>query len=127
MKKFFITGDRSLSPIIAAKLVDAVIEDIISQHGTDIGIGTGNLNKGVERAVRFLVPDGVCNVVPYDTDGNGNPDFVGTYRNLKENLEGVEAVFIHMDPLSSHIGRALAEVFEPERVHMPMQDVMSSL
>lgn len=126
MKKIFITGDRSMEAFAAVGIVNAVIEDLRRANaGTVIGIGTGNCAVGIERAVRYMTPVGSENVVSYTLDGEGNVDFEEAFRDLAEHVD--EVVFIHTDPLSSRIGRALAATFPPEKILMPLQEAMASL
>lgn len=125
MKKIFITGDRSMAPFPAAGLVNAVLEDLVRQTNGDLAIGTGSCAVGIERAVRFLVPEHAMNIAAYERTEDGEVDFEGTFRELRDITDQV--VFIHMDPLASHIGQALAKVFPPEMISMPLQEVMSAL
>jgi hypothetical protein len=47
------------------------------------------------------------------------------FRELRDITDQV--VFIHMDPLASHIGPALAKVFPEDMITMPLQEVMAGL
>lgn len=124
MKKIYITGDRSMSAIAAVKVVFAVLKDIVENEGPgNFAIGTGNCILGVERAVRYLVPEESMNLAAYEQDADGNVDFESTFRELEPLTDVV--IFLHMDPLSSHIGRALGAIFPPEKVVMPLQDAMT--
>jgi hypothetical protein len=125
MKNIFITGDRSMEPYLAAGAVNAILKDLVRQTGGDLAIGTGNCAGGIERAVRFLVPDSAMNLAHYSYDEDGKPDFESTFRELEDVIDQV--VFIHTDPLSSSIGRAIAAVFPDEKVTMPFQEVMAGL
>lgn len=125
MKNIYITGDRSMSPMMSVGAVDAVIKDLIDQTDGDIAIGTGTCMTGVERAVRYLIPEGMCNIAPYKLDDEGNIDFKEVFEMLEPQTDLI--VFIHMDPLSSRIGRAIAAVFPEEKVTMPLQEAMVGL
>jgi hypothetical protein len=109
----------------AAGLVNAVIEDLVAQNGGDIAVGTGTCANGIERAVRFLVPDHVMNLAAYELDEEGSIDFESTFKEMAEITD--EVVFIHLDPLSSSIGRALAAAFPPEKITMPLQELQAAL
>lgn len=125
MKRIYITGDRSMDPFVAAGAVNAVIQDLVRINNGDLAVGTGTCSNGIERAVRFLVPDEALNLAHYGRTEDGDVDFESTFREL----EGVtdQVVFIHMDPLSSHIGRAITKVFPSEKVSMPFQEVLAGL
>jgi hypothetical protein len=125
MKRIFITGDRSMPAFHAAGLVNAVIEDLVRQTGGDLAIGTGSCANGIERAVRFLVPDHAMNLAHYEMSEEGEINFESVFRELRDITDQV--VFIHMDPLASHIGQALAKVFPEDMITMPLQEVMAGL
>jgi len=124
MKTFYITGDRSMDPLAAAKIVSVLIQQLAEETKGDLAIGTGNLLAGVERAVRFLVPEDVINVAEYSQTEDGNISFDEAFSLLEPSTDQV--IFIHMDPLSSHIGKALARTFPPEKIRMPLQEVITT-
>jgi hypothetical protein len=125
MKKIFITGDRSMDPVKAAGAVEAVIKDLIDQNNGDLAVATGNLAGGVERAVRYLLPEGDVNVFPYEQTADGHVDFDEMFAALAD--ESDEIVFVHMDPASSRIGKALFKIVPSEKITMPLQEAMVSL
>lgn len=122
-KNIFITGDRSMDPVAAAGAVDAILKDLVRINNGDIAIGTGSCAGGVERAVRYLVPEQAQNIAHYELDTEGNIDFESGLREIADVTDQV--VFLHLDPLSSRIGRAIANVFPTEKVSMPFQEVMA--
>jgi hypothetical protein len=124
MKNIYITGDRSMEPYLAAGAVNAILKDLVRQNNGDLAIGTGNCNGGIERAVRYLIAEEFMNLAHYSTDEDGKPDFESTFRELEDVIDQV--VFIHTDPLSSRIGRAVAAVFPEDKVSMPFQEVMAA-
>jgi hypothetical protein len=125
MKKIFITGDRSMDLVIAVGAVDAVIKDLIVQNNGDLSVATGNLAMGVERAVRYIVPDHAMNVFEYEQTAEGHVDFAEMFAALANDSD--EIVFIHGDPSSSRIGKALFAAVPSEKITMPLQEVMISL
>jgi hypothetical protein len=125
MKKYFITGDRSMHPLAAAQIVDAVIKRLVLESNGDLAVGTGNLSQGVERAVRYIVPEQLINLVSYDHDDEGNVIWTPAFEAIAPTTD--EVIFIHQDPLSSHIGRALSAVFPPEKIRMPLQELTPEL
>lgn len=125
MKNVYITGDRQMDSFAAAKIVNTVLKQVITETNGDLAVGTGTCAYGVERAVRFLVPDEACNIAPYSQDGDGTIDFEQAFALLEPSTDLV--VFIHMDPLSSHIGKALAATFPPEKIRMLLQEAELAL
>jgi hypothetical protein len=125
MKNIFITGDRSMDPMSAAKVVNTIIQQLILETQGDLAIGTGNLTHGVERAVRYMTPEQALNLVAYEPDDEGHILFEDIFKELEPITD--EVIFLHMDPLSSHIGKALAFTFPPEKIRMPLQDAAFAL
>lgn len=124
MKNFFITGDRSMDPLAAAKVVSVIIQKLVEETKGDLAIGTGNLLAGVERAVRFLIPEEVINVAEYSHTEDGELSFDEAFSLLEPSTD--EVIFLHMDPLSSHIGKALSRTFPPEKIRMPLQEIITA-
>lgn len=125
MKKIFITGDRSMDPVQAVGAVDAILKDIIAQDGTDIAIATGNLAKGVERAVRYLMPEAAMNIFPYEETPEGYVDFEELYSELAKETDQI--IFLHEHPSSSRIGKALFATVPSEKISLPWQEAMAEL
>lgn len=125
MKKIFITGDRSMDPVLAVRVVDQVLRGLVSENHGDLAIATGNLSAGVERAVRYLLPDQMANVFPYEHTEDGRVDFEEMFKDL--GTESDEIVFVHGDPSSSRIGKALFATVPSEKITMPLQEAMVEL
>jgi hypothetical protein len=125
MKRIFITGDRSMDPMTAVNLVDLILQKIILETQGDFAVGTGNLNHGVERAVRYLVPEEAMNLATYELGDEGSILFEHVFKDLEPVTD--EVIFIHTDPLASTIGKALAFTFPPEKIRMPLQEVATGL
>lgn len=116
MKRIFITGDRAMPAFQSAQVVNSVLQKLVEENNGDLAVGTGTCANGIERAVRFLVPDEALNIASYELDPEGNIDFEGTFRLLEPVTD--EVVFLHLDPLASHIGRALTRTFPAEKVNI---------
>jgi hypothetical protein len=125
MKKIFITGDRSMDPVRAAGAVEAILKDLVVQNNGDLSIATGNLAGGVERAVRYLLPDEMTNVFPYEETADGHVDFDEMFAALAN--ESDEIVFVHMDPQSSRIGKSIFAHVPSEKIRMPFQEAMAEM
>jgi hypothetical protein len=104
MSTVFITGDRSLNPVIAANAVLSVISQLLDQE-PEIEIGTGDLEGGVERAVRYFLPNAI--EVKHNITDAGYVDFDERHKRVAGTFDRV--VFIHPDPLGSRIGKSLVE------------------
>lgn len=125
MKKIFITGDRSMDPVKAAGAVEAILKDLIVQNDGDLAVATGNLAGGVERAVRYLLPEADVNVFPYEQTADGLINFDEMFAALAD--ESDEIVFVHMDPQSSRIGKAIFAHVPSEKIRMPFQEAMAEM
>jgi hypothetical protein len=125
MKKIFITGDRSMDPVVAAGAVEAILKDLVVQNQGELAVATGNLAGGVERAVRYLLPEGDVNVFHYEETDEGYIDFDEMFAELAD--ESDEVVFVHMDPQSSRIGKSIFAHVSSEKIRLPFQEAMSSL
>lgn len=125
MKKIFITGDRSMDPVIAAGAVEAILKDLVVQNDGDLAVATGTLAGGVERAVRYLMPDESVNVFNYELTEDGHVDFAEMYTELADDVD--EVVFVHGSPQSSRIGKALFAAIPSEKISMPFQEALVDL
>lgn len=125
MKKIFITGDRAMDPVMAVGAVDAIIKDLVVQNDGKLAVATGNLAMGVERAVRYLIPEHAVNVFEYEENSDGSVNFGELFTALAEDSD--EIVFIHSDPSSSRIGKALFATVPSEKISLPFQEAMIEL
>lgn len=117
MTTYFITGDRSMDPVTALEFLFMSLKSLPEDDQPSTGdvIYTGNLMAGIERAVRYLF-FGV-NVVSYSANDEGVPNFDESFKLMSESGDGVDRVlFIHSDPLGSHIGAAVMQNFDPAKV-----------
>lgn len=117
-----ITGDRSIEPVQGAALTAAVLKTLAIHHPdlTVESFMTGSLETGVERAVRYLVPN--VPTFKYSETDDGKTDFAGTYELLRDVGVVDLAVVIHGDPLQSRVTKAVMKVFPADRVWLPLQD-----
>lgn len=127
MKKIYITGDRSIDPLTSVSLVNIVLTKIAHEqqvvHYEERGVRfvTGNSKTGIERGARYLLPEAATDVVHYDTNADGKPEFDEIHRILAPEVD--EVWFIHPDPLSSRIGKSLHQHFPIEKIKMPLQEI----
>lgn len=124
-KIIYITGDRSLDPITAVTLVNVILTKIgheLSQTGSPgARFVTGNSKSGIERAVRYMLPEPVLDVMHYDINADGKPEFDEIHKIIAPNID--EVYFIHNDPLSSRIGKSLHQHFMHLKIKMPLQEL----
>lgn len=123
MTTIYVTGDRSFEPLMAVQVVAAVLNTVIQKTGGQLKIVTGNSPTGIERAVRYLVPDPLVTVVDYSMN-EGKPDFLASMPTIKAEADG-GAYVIHLDPLNSRLAQAVSMSFAPELVNFPL-DVLSN-
>lgn len=109
--KVFLTGDRRMDPMTAALVTAGAIQKIVKKYNR-IEVYTGALETGIERAVRYLVPN--VNVIIHDDLADGKPDLDTRHKTARETVD--VAVMIHGDPLASSIGKNLANYFEGDRL-----------
>lgn len=126
MSKIFITGDRSMNPLLAVNLVMALLNDCAKNGTIDVSnliVCTGDAAFGVDRAVRYLVPNSLVAVTPLDNEGKPN------YPELHKHLnESVDKVFVlHSDPLVSRIAASVMQNFNPDKVVLPIQDALAEV
>lgn len=114
MTTFFITGDRSMDPVTAIEFLLVALHSLPedARPATGDTVYTGNLATGVERAVRYLYYG--VGVVNYSQTDDGKPDFAGLFALNAKDFDRV--LFIHSDPLGSHIGAAVMQNFDPAKV-----------
>lgn len=125
-KVIYITGDRSMDPLTSVTLVNVILTKIgheISQIPDVPGARfvTGNSKSGIERAVRYMLPEPVLDVVSYDIGADDKPQFDTIHEILSPRVD--EVWFIHNDPLSSRIGKSLAKWIAPGKIKMPLQEL----
>lgn len=120
----FLTGDRSQGPMPAAQITAIVINQIVAQTNDETGIRfvTGNLESGIERAVRYLIPSQALKVVNYDVDEEGRVQFESAFASVAGEVD--KTVVIHTDPLNSRLAKAAIVQFKD--VEFPLEAVLNS-
>lgn len=119
MTTVFITGDRSLPTSIAYKLAQAAIVKCMLDEQTDLKslrFATGDAQNGIERAVRFIIPEQFLTVVKRGTTPEGHIDWDQSA--LEASKVADRAVVLHMDPLNSRVTKPVLTYFET--VDMPL-------
>lgn len=126
MTTIFLTGDRSMNPVIAIPAAVQIIGEVaatnavakLTEADEHFEIVTGD-NSGFEQAVR-LVLEGLgatLEVVPTGTDPDTDKPAWDT-RHEVVNARADRVVFVHTDPLASSIGQSLMKVCG-DKVEMP--------
>lgn len=125
MTTVFLTGDRSMNPLLAVSVAGQLLAEIGAANaiatltGNDpIAIATGD-NAGFERAIRDVLEGlgATPTVVPTGTDPDtGKPAW--DIRHEVVNALADRVVFIHTDPLSSSLGASLMKVCG-DKVELP--------
>jgi hypothetical protein len=112
--KIFLTGDRSLHPVVAVNAVYEVLThlDQFVPEGTEDGtvdIVTSNAPHGVDAAVRFLLGAIGSEALVVDA-GHTDDDLRLAHETAK--ADGAEvAIVLHGDPLTSHVARSALAVW----------------
>jgi len=127
MTTVYLTGDRSIDPLTAANLAAAAIQDLVHEAHGDIEFVTGDAPSGIEKAVRYLVPEARLSVVTRQLDEDGRPNLDLAHEAIKAEHPGVVPVLLHSAPLDSKIGASAVKVFGEEAVKLPMQDAVLGL
>jgi hypothetical protein len=109
--KIYLTGDRSMNPVIAVAAAAQVAAMLPVEDVTDLY--TGDLG-GFESAVRYLVP-GVNIVESLATDA-GKPDLHELHGRVRPMVDA--AVLVHPDPLDSRVYASLVEFFEDDALQV---------
>lgn len=124
-KVIYITGDRSIDPLTSVSLVNIVLSKIhhaeMVEKGDGVRFMTGNSKTGIERAVRYLLPEPVVDVIHYDLNADGKPEFDESFKVVAPMV--TEVFFVHPDPLASRIGKALHQHVDSAKIHMPLQEI----
>lgn len=124
-KVIYITGDRSIDPLTSVSLVSFVLAKIQHEEmvakSDGVRFMTGNSKTGIEKAVRYLLPDPVVDVIHYDLNADGKPEFDESFKVVAPMVTDV--YFLHPDPLASRIGKALHAHIDGEKIQMPLQDI----
>lgn len=121
----FITGDRSQAPIPAAQIVQLVLAQILTEQtekNEPVQFMTGNASSGIERAVRYMLPEGYVQVVSYSITDDNHVDFDETYSVIADSVD--KAIVIHTDPLNSRLAKAVMKNFKD--VEFPLDSVVNS-
>lgn len=113
MTNLFLTGDRSMNPMLALPLAASALANFALQgvmDGESVNVGTGD-NGGFEEAVRqYCATLGIpVHVIPTGTD----PDTEKPAWDTRHEVVGAWAdlvTFAHTDPLGSSIGKSAMKV-----------------
>ena len=118
--KFLITGDRSMPALAAIAAVSGTLSLLTAKFPglTEHDIITGDLEGGVERAVRYLVPQ--AQTFKYSHDAEGHVLFDDAYDLLSEDTE--YAVVLHTEPLDSRIAKSVMKNFPASAVLLPLTE-----
>jgi hypothetical protein len=119
----YLTGDRSMMPLPAANLTAIILNKLLVDHPEGIMLLTGDSNTGIERAVRYLVPEQAVQVFQRTTDDEGRVDFDTTHKQLVSQVDKV--IVLHTDPLNSRLTKSVAQLFPDEKVEYPLDTVMN--
>ena len=127
MTTIFITGDRSLPNSLAFKLVQAVMVKIVTENQEDLvnntlRFATGNAQNGIERAVRFIIPEQFLTVIERVHTPEGHIDWDASALYASKIAE--KAVVIHMDPMNSRVTKAVLQNFKD--VDMPLESLVQT-
>lgn len=122
MTTVFITGDRSMSPAMAFGIVVPVITKIAHDNPEGIRFVTGDAVNGVERAVRYFLPEQFVTVVSREQNAEGHVDFDKS----SAEAAGIAdyAVVIHTDPLNSRLAKSVAQAFT--KVEFPLDEIINA-
>lgn len=118
----YLTGDRSMMPLPAANLTAIILNKLLVDHPEGIMLITGDSNTGIERAVRYLVPEQAVQVFQRTTDDEGRVDFDTTHKQLVSQVDKV--LVLHTDPLNSRLTKSVAQLFPDEKVEYPLGTVV---
>lgn len=122
MTTVFVTGDRSMSPTMAFGIVVPVITKIAQDNPEGVRFVTGDAVTGIERAVRYFLPEQFVTVVAREADAEGHVDFDKS----SAEAAGVAdyAVVIHADPLNSRLAKSVAKAFT--KVEFPLDEIINA-
>jgi hypothetical protein len=124
MTTIYLTGDRAIDPLTAANLAAAAINDLVQEAHGDIEFITGDAPTGIERAVRYLIPESRLNVIARNLDEDGRPNLDLAHEAIKSAHPDVVPVLLHTAPLESKIGASAVKIFGEANVKLPMQEAI---
>lgn len=122
----FITGDRSQAPVPAAQIVQLIIAQQLAkatESDEQVRFMTGNAGSGIERAVRYILPEAYVQVVSYSFDDENHVNFDETYSVIAPEID--KAVVIHTDPLNSRLAKSVMQHFK--NVEFPLDSVVNNV
>lgn len=114
----YLTGDRSMPPVPAVGLVNLVLQKVLQDNPEGVLLVTGDAPSGIERAVRYLVPEMALQVAKRTLNEHGAPDFDASHQELTAEVDKV--IVLHADPLNSRLTKSIAKIFAPEKVEYPL-------
>lgn len=126
MTTVFITGDRSLPVRLAYPLTQMILAKIFAEEAEAIEadtfkLATGDAPTGIERAIRYIVPEHLLTVVPRGKTPEGYIDWDKGAADACKIAD--KAVIVHMQPLESRVTQAILAHFDPENVDMPLAGI----
>lgn len=120
MTTVYVTGDRSINPLLAIMGV-AALEKALAAKYEDLTIVTGDAPTGVESALEFLHRGSDKLIIkPRTLKDDGKPDFDAHNKELAASGVDVVAV-LHGDPLGSNIVKSIMANFPEDKVKMVLQ------
>lgn len=122
MTTIFVTGDRSLNPVTAFGIVAPVVNKLITDHPEGVRFVTGDALSGIERAMRYVIPDHFIHVITRTTDAEGHTDWDASAKEAAGLAD--MAVVIHTDPLSSRLAKSVTKHFE--NVEFPLEGIINA-
>ena len=121
-KIVFITGDRSINPLLGIEAVGSLVSQIGANalvRGQTITLMTGD-NDGVEWIVREFLASLSVKIETLETPKleDGTPD----WDTRSDTLENVcdQVFFVHSDPLASSIGKSLVAHVSEDKLVIPL-------
>lgn len=118
-----ITGDRALRPAPAFEIVQAVLTVLLNQTGGDVEVHTGDALMGVERAVRYMLPEPLVQIHKYSMNSEGQIDFDAFMKDLSGKVDRV--LVVHTDPLNSKVTKAVMQHFDESKVEFPLDLILN--
>lgn len=120
MTTAYITGDRSINPLLAVMGAAALIKALSSKYD-DLTLVTGDAPTGFENALAYLYKGSDKLIIkPRTLNDEGKPDFDAHNKALASS--GIDLVCVmHSDPLGSNIVKSVMANFPEDKVKMVLQ------
>lgn len=123
MATVYITGDRSLHPVVSVNVVAAVLKHAVATvpDGETLSVVTGDSPTGIESALGYLLKgDPNFTVYPRTQNAEGQWDFDAHNKSLASSVDKV--YLLHSDPFNSKVAKSVLQNFPQEKVLMPFQE-----